>query len=79
MADTYGALPIPIPAPAAGRAVADPALDIMAAFFAAVLNARAQIAWSAVQPPVTGLSTQPSGLVNPVVRASELIEKEPVP
>lgn len=75
MADTYGALAIPIPAPAAGEAVADPALDIMGAFFAAVLNANAQTAWSAVQPPVRGLATVADGLVNPVVRT--ILEHNP--
>lgn len=75
MADTYGALAIPLPAPPAGGSVADPGLDVMAAFFAAVLNARAQVAWTAVQPPVTGLATQPNGLVNPVVRT--ILEHNP--
>ena len=68
MADHYGALPIPAPAPPANTPVGDPGLDIYAQFFAAVLNARAQDAWSAVQPPVTGLATVADGLVNPVVR-----------
>lgn len=75
MADTYGALAIPLPAPPAGGSVADPGLDVMAAFFAAVLNARAQVAWTAVQPPVTGLATQPNGVVNPIVRT--ILEHNP--
>lgn len=48
MADTFGALEIP---PAAGSEPAgDPALGHLTAFVAAVLNADAQAAWSAVFP-----------------------------
>lgn len=51
MADHYGGLEIPVPVPLDATAVAvvaDPALVIVAEFCAAVLNAYAQAAWTAI-------------------------------
>lgn len=54
----FGALPLPVPAPAAGQAVSDPALDTFLAFLKAVLNAQTQAAWTAIaageRKPVNG-------------------------
>lgn len=47
MADTFGALAFPVPAPSAGQAVGDPALDAITAYLAAVLTANLQTAWAA--------------------------------
>ena len=66
--DQYGGLPIPLLAPTSGAEVADPSVTIVANFLATVLNARAQVAYSAVVPPVAGLVTRPTPLANPVVR-----------
>lgn len=48
MADFYGPLALPVPAPAAGATFADPAIDTLLSFFQAVLNANGGAAWSAV-------------------------------
>lgn len=68
MADTYGAVQIPIQAPAAGEEITDPAISLIAGYFKAVLNAYAQTAWNSVAPTITGLVTVPGGLASPVVR-----------
>lgn len=48
MADTFGAVPVPIPPPCGEEPVSDPALGHLAAFVRAVLNADAAGAWSRV-------------------------------
>lgn len=48
--DSYGALPIPVPAPAAGDSVADPALNVLGRYLRAVLNRYAVPAWASVAP-----------------------------
>src|SRR5688572_28412418 len=50
MAHAFGLLPLPTTAPAVGTTAGDPALDKLRDFFAAVLNAYGQTAWSAVAP-----------------------------
>ncbi len=66
--DTFGATQIPIQAPAAGEEITDPAISLVANYFAAYLNAYAATAWATVAPPITGLVTTPSPLASPVVR-----------
>lgn len=48
MGDTYGALAQPVPVPADGEPVSDPALAVMLAFGQAVLNAKMSAAWAEV-------------------------------
>ena len=55
MADTYGALEEPVPVPADGEPVSDPALQVFLDFAAAILNAKLGDAWRAIAgdlPPV---------------------------
>lgn len=48
MADTFGAVPLPVPLPSAGEPVADPALLYLGTFVRDVLNADSADAWSRV-------------------------------
>lgn len=68
MSDIYGALPIPAVAPTGTDAVTDPSLSLVANYLAAVLNANAPAAWTAVSPSVT----EADGTVEdyPVVRVA---------
>jgi hypothetical protein len=50
MADTYGAIQLPILAPAAGFPVSDPALKYLADFAKAVILAKCATAWDEVAP-----------------------------
>ena len=54
MADSYGLLTLPVPAPvttAAGTpSVSDPALDVLLGFLQAVINAYGATAWASVRP-----------------------------
>ena len=52
MADTFGSLLLPAPAPAANAAVADPLLDVLLAFFAASLQDGLATAWAARAPTI---------------------------
>lgn len=65
MADLYGVEAIPLAAPTGTDAVADRAISLFGAYFSAVLNARAPLAWAAVAPAPTGTVT---ALTMPVVR-----------
>jgi hypothetical protein len=58
-ATNYGGMDLPVPSPATGAAVSDPALDKLLAFLKATINARAATAWNVV-------ATQPGGAM-PVV------------
>lgn len=58
MADVFGSLTLPAPAPASGKAVADPLLDVLLAFFSACLTDSLTTAWQARCPG------------QPIVRAS---------
>lgn len=49
-ASQFGALPLPVPAPADGATVADPGLDVLLAFARAVLIASANAAHQTVDP-----------------------------
>lgn len=64
----YGGLPLPLLAPTEGSEVGDPSATILSGYFAAVLNAYAQPAYSAVVPAVTGFTSDSAPLANPVVR-----------
>lgn len=66
MADLYGIEAIPLAAPTGTDAVSDRAISLFGAYFSAVLNARAPLAWAAVAPAPTGTVT---ALTMPVVRA----------
>ncbi len=68
MADAYGAIALPLAAPGDDEAATDPGLSLIGNYFAAVLNARAQTAWSVVDPPITGLATAAGPVVIPVVK-----------
>ena len=48
----FGALPLPVPAPAAEAAVSDPGLDVLLAFAKDVLVARCNTAWAAIAPNI---------------------------
>lgn len=63
MPDLFGLLEIPLPAPEDPRneAVGDPLLDVMAAYFKAVLNADIGVAWAVVNPSRGG--NRPAGPV----------------
>lgn len=50
MADLFGLLELPAPAPAEGAALTDPALDVLLDFMRAVLNADLGDAWAARAP-----------------------------
>lgn len=52
MSDHYGSLSFPIQAPASGSSVADPALDYIAKYLQACLNAQMGTAWAVVDPGV---------------------------
>jgi hypothetical protein len=52
MSDTFGAMPIPLVAPATGESAGDPLLSTTLSFFKAVLNANASAAWRAVYKDV---------------------------
>lgn len=55
MSDIYGPLALPVPAAAAGAAVADPLLDTLLAFFRAVLIRQAGAAWLAAAPATSSV------------------------
>jgi hypothetical protein len=50
MPHTSGALELPAPAPEAGESLGDPAIDVLADYFSAVLTAWLDTAWTAVAP-----------------------------
>lgn len=68
MPDLYGSLPLPIPAPAdpSAEAVADPALDVWAAYFKAFVNANGTAAWAACFPRAKGTQDAPGEQVPPI-------------
>lgn len=68
MPDLYGSLPLPIPAPAdpAVEAVADPALDVWAAYFKAYVNAHGTASWAACFPRRKGTQANPGDQVPPI-------------
>lgn len=53
MSEQYGALDVPIPVPADGASVADPFLDLLAAYIMAGANALTGDAWAKINPIVT--------------------------
>ncbi len=69
MSDTFGALPIPLPAPAdpTTQAVGDPALDVWASYFKAVVNANGGAAWAAAFPRRSGTQASPGAQIPPVL------------
>lgn len=50
MADTYGAIELPLPLPPPDGSIGDPLLDYSLAYFQAVLNAKGADAWQTVAP-----------------------------